>query len=405
MSDYGFLKVAVASPKLKVANPAYNITEIMKLTAEAEKNDAAIVVFPELAVTGYTCGDLFHQQFLLDSALEALGEMAGQTREDDILCIVGIPLRIEDRLFNCAVVLKQGRVLGVVPKMHLPNHGEFYEKRWFSSGLEIGRRLDEIELLGQKVPFGNLLFGSRQPRFTLGVEICEDLWALIPPSSYLTSCGAEIISNLSASNELAAKSDYRRQLVSQQSARSICAYLFASAGVYESTTDLVFGGESLICENGAVIGAAQRFSRESTVVFAEIDLDILRHDRQLNKNFAGSIDLEARQPHYNTVEFSYDKKFNITKDTLTRLISQNPFVPSDPLAVAARCEEIFNIQVAGLAKRLEHTGSRHAVIGVSGGLDSALALLVAKKSTEVLGMPAQNVVADYARFGTGGNPA
>ena len=401
MSDYGFLKVAVASPKLKVANPAYNVTEIIKLTAAAEKNHAAIVVFPELAITGSTCGDLFHQQVLLDSALTALGKMAGQTREADILCIVGMPLRIEDRLYNCAVALKQGKILGIVPKMHLTDYAESCEKRWFASGYEISKSLDEIELLGQKVPCGNLLFRSRAPRFALGAEIGADLWAPIPPSSYLASRGAEIIVNLAASNELAAKSAYRKQLVSQQSARLICAYLFASAGVHESTTDMVFGGESLVCENGAVLAAAERFKRESTIVFAEIDLDILRHDRQLNQSFAGHTATEAGRLNYKTVELSFDKHFNTDNDVLTRIISPNPFVPDDPLAIAARCEEIFNIQVAGLAKRLEHTGSKYAVIGVSGGLDSTLALLVTKKAAEVLDMPTQKIIAvTMPGFGT-----
>lgn len=409
MNNYGFLKVAAASPRLKVANPSHNIMEIVKLVAEAERNNAAVVVFPELSVTGYTCGDLFHQQFLLDSALAALETLKEKTREIDIMCLVGLPLRVNGRLYNCAVALKQGKVLGVVPKMYLPNYSEFYEKRWFSSGLEVSRELKEIELLGEIVPFGHLIFRSRRPRFSLGIEICEDLWAPLPPSTFLTVKGAEIIANLSASTELVAKSDYRRQLISQQSARSICAYLFASAGVHESTTDVVFSGECLICENGNILAASKRFGRENAIIYSEIDLDIIRHDRQLNNSFADSMieqegaDRFGYKNVYNNVDFSFDKPLGVSKDSLARKIIKNPFVPNDPATVAARCGEIFDIQVAGLAKRLEHTGSRHALVGVSGGLDSTLALLVAKKTADMLGMPAQQIIAvTMPGFGTTG---
>jgi len=401
MKNYGFLKTAAASPRLKVANPAYNVAEILKLVTEAEKNNAAIIVFPELSITGYTCGDLFHQQFLLDSALAALETLKTQTKNIEILCLVGIPVRISDRLYNCAAVLKQGKILGIVPKMYLPNYKEYYEKRWFSSGYEISRKLDEVEFLGEKVPFGNLVFRSDKPRFSLGIEICEDLWVPIPPSSYLTIAGAEVIANLSASNELVAKTEYRRQLIAQQSARCVCAYLYSSAGVHESTTDVVFGGDCLICENGAIIAASKRFSRENEIVYSEIDLDILRHDRQLNKCFADNIDLDSGYLKYKTVQFTFGKQFITSKDSFARKIEKNPFVPNNPAKIAERCEEIFNIQVAGLAKRLEHTGSQHAIIGVSGGLDSTLALLVAKKTADTLKIPAHRIIAvTMPGFGT-----
>ncbi|MCR4441317.1 MAG: NAD(+) synthase [Peptococcaceae bacterium] len=401
MTSFGFVRAAVASPELRVANPSYNILRIMELMKEAEKRDAALVVFPELSITGYTCGDLFNQRILLDGALLALRELLEKTRDCCILSVVGLPLAIDSRLYNCAAVLLKGRILGVVPKMHPPSYREYYEKRWFSPGYEISRETGEIELLGTRVPFGNLVFRSQKPGFTLGVEICEDLWTPIPPSSFLSLYGAQVIANLSASNELVAKAEYRKQLVSQQSARCVCAYLYANAGVFESTTDMVFSGDCLICENGRVLVAARRFARESRAWFADLDLDVLEHDRRVIKSFADNRSFAAGPIKYRTVDFALDKVLEPLNKGVERKIDKNPFAPGEPSTIDERCSEIFNIQVAGLARRMEHTGSKFAVVGVSGGLDSTLALLVAARTTDLLGISPRSVLAvTMPGFGT-----
>lgn len=343
----------------------------------------------------------FCKKTLQAGALDALQVLLEKTRHLSIITIVGLPLTIAERLYNCAAVTLNGKILGVVPKMHLPNYKEFYEKRWFSSGFHLSNQIEEISLGGQKVPFGNLIFRSSDPAFSLGVEICEDLWMPIPPSSFLTLQGADIIANLSAGNELVAKAEYRRGLVVQQSARCVCAYLYASAGVHESTTDLVFSGDSLICENGQVLGATERFKRSSQLLYADVDLDILQHDRQVNKSYADNREYETLPRRIKQVEFSFQEKPVFSSACFTRKLSHNPFVPPDSAAVNERCREIFNIQVAGLAKRMEHTGSKHPVLGISGGLDSTLALLVATKTMEALDLPSRNVLAfTMPGFGT-----
>lgn len=399
MSDYGFLKVGAASPRLKIANPAYNVSEILKLVREAEDTGTAVLVFPELCITGYTCGDLFQQKYLQDKCLGAIKLLMEETKHISALIMVGAPLIIRDRLYNCALALQKGRILGIVPKMYVPNYKEFYEKRWFASGLEISKEIKEADLLGNSVPFGNLLFVSKEPGFVLGAEICEDLWTPAPPSSYLALQGANIIVNLSASNELVAKAEYRRQLVAQQSARCSCAYLLASAGVHESTTDVVFSGDCLIAENGLLLASSRRFKRDSSIIYTDIDLDILKHERLLNTSFWDSVENEALSANYTRVEVA---GFNMGPEVkLSRKIPQNPFVPADPRTVAERSEEIFSIQVAGLAKRMEHTGMRHAVLGISGGLDSTLALLVTRKTFDLLNLPTANIIAvTMPGFGT-----
>lgn len=401
MSGFGYCKVAVASPKLKVANPQYNTTQIYSLLAEAENEQAAVIVFPELSLTGYTCGDLFRQKLLQDETLRALDKLLQDTANQQILILVGLPLLVNGQLYNCAAALQKGQILGVVPKKYVPNYKEFYEKRWFATGLAACGDVDEIELLGQKVPFGNLLFYSPQLSYKLGLEICEDLWAPIPPSSYLALSGANVIANLSASNELVAKTEYRRQLVSQQSASCSCAYLYASAGVHESTTDLVFSGDCLICENGITLATSRRFTRDNQLLFAEIDLQLLEYERQLNNSFGDNSAGERKQPQPRVIDVYYEHSYNPSVDSFKRYVAPNPFVPADPLTVAERCEEIINIQVAGLAKRLEHTGSKQAVIGVSGGLDSTLALLVITQTYDLLGLPRENILAvTMPGFGT-----
>lgn len=401
MNCYGFLKAAAASPRLKIANPAYNVSEIMHLVRKAEEKGTAVLVFPELCITGYTCGDLFMQRHLQEQCLDAVKTLLKETKDISALIMVGAPLVIKDRLYNCALAIQMGRILGVIPKMFIPNYKEFYEKRWFSSGFEISREINEIFLLGQGVPFGNLLFVSKEPGFVLGAEICEDLWTPVPPSSHLAVKGANIIVNLSASNELVAKAAYRRQLVAQQSARCSCAYIFASAGVHESTTDLVFSGDCLIGENGLILASNPRFEREGTIIYTEIDLDILKHERLLNTSFWDSADRGADLIKYTTVELLKFTENVMHYDNLSRKINKNPFIPADPRTVEERSEEIFNIQVAGLAKRMEHTGMKHAVLGISGGLDSTLALLVTRKTFDLLGLPPNNIIAvTMPGFGT-----
>ncbi|MEW6625082.1 MAG: NAD(+) synthase [Bacillota bacterium] len=413
MYNYGFIHVAAASPKLRVANPAYNVSQIIEVLKQVEERQVVLAVFPELCVTGYTCGDLFKHRHLEEEALDAFLMLLQETKLLAVLALVGMPVHIKDRLFNCALLVHQGKVLGVVPKMYLPNYKEFYEKRWFAPGGEISKEVNEITLYGETVPFGNVLFYNRQLNFTLGVEICEDLWVPIPPSSYMALNGANIVANLSASNELVAKAEYRRQLISQQSARCSCAYVYAGSGVHESTTDVVFGGHCLIAENGVILAETKRFSRENDIVYSHVDLDILRYERQANTSFSDSIDYDAFRGKYKVVEFTLDCAGDSTGAStwknpqqmrgsgFNRKVDAHPFVPGNPKAVEERCREIFNIQVAGLAKRLEHAGLKHAVIGISGGLDSTLALLVAKQTFDLLKIPPEQILAvTMPGFGT-----
>ncbi len=401
VSSFGFVRVASASPKLKVANPEYNIREIERLVREADIKEAALVVFPELSVTGYTCGDLFAQRTLLNRAAECLSQLLKNTDGTCVVALVGMPVRIKQMLFNCAVAFQNGSVLGVVPKMFLPNYKEFYEKRWFVPGLGISKSIDEIDLLGSKVPFGNLIFNSEELDFSFGVEICEDLWIPVPPSSYMALNGATVIANLSASNDLVSKADYRKQLVAQQSARCVCGYVYSSAGVHESTTDVVFGGDCLIAENGSIIKTSKRFERQSTIIYSEIDVERLSTERQVFKGFLDNSECNSFASRYRVVDVFYGRKFDLEKGYFERFVPSMPFVPDNPLEVNERCAEIFNIQVSGLAKRLEHARIERAVIGISGGLDSTLALLVTAKTFNLLGLPAKNVTAvTMPGFGT-----
>ncbi len=401
MSIHGFIKVAAVSPAIKVADPEYNIAEIERFISMADENDAAIVVFPELCVTGYTAADLFGQKLFLDKSLDCLTRLLASTKTAGVTALIGMPVLVDQKLYNCAVVIHQGRILGIVPKMYPANYKEFYEKRWFSSGHIISKNKSEIDLLGQTIPFGNLIFKCLDLGFTLGIEICEDLWAVVPPSSYLALNGALLLANLSASNDLVSKADYRRQLISQQSARCMCGYIYASAGVHESTTDNVFGGECLIAENGAILNSSQRFNRDSAIIYTEIDIDRLSSERQVNKTFADNYEFDAGHRKYSTVEFLSAGNTDGSQAKFTRPVPPYPFIPADPQTRDDRCAEIFNIQVAGLAKRLAHTGIKHAVLGVSGGLDSTLALLVAAKTFAVAGLPPENIYAvTMPGFGT-----
>ena len=376
----GFLKAAALSPALRVADCAYNAGQIVSALNDCARRGVKLAVLPELALTGYTCGDLFFQQALQQAALAGLGEILRASEGLDLVALVGLPLMVNGKLYNCAAVVCRGRLLGIVPKTCLPNYGEFYEKRHFAPGSKTVRT---VTVCGQETLFGtSLLFACRQmPEFVLGVELCEDLWSVLPPSTFHAMAGATVIANLSASDETVGKAEYRRDLVSNQSARLLCGYLYASAGHGESTQDMVFAGHNLIAENGALLAESQPFGGGD----AETELDCARMlaERARNTSFVPS------EEGYQTVSFDLE----VTDTVLTRRIDPAPFVPGDPLRRAQRCELILRMQADGLAKRIEHTHAKTAVIGISGGLDSCLALLVAARAMRQLGRPAADVLA------------
>ncbi len=381
---YGFIRVAAAIPMVKVADCKYNAQQIETQIAIAEGKGVQIIVFPELSITGYTCADLFGQSLLLEEAEIALMQMMNNTRQMDIISIVGMPVVMNSTLLNCAVVFQKGKILGIVPKTYLPNYKEFSEQRWFTSALN--HPDTHIRLCGQNVPVSaRLLFDT--PETTFGIELCEDLWAPVPPSSSLALQGAEIIFNLSADNEGIGKQDYVRLLVSQQSARCLAGYVFSSAGFGESTTDVVFGGNGLIYENGTLLATAERFSLKEQLVISEIDVERLRGERLSNTTFAANL---ADNPCTPAIRISTEF-VNSRELTLSRPIEAHPFVPQGK-ELDERCEEIFAIQVAGLAKRLVHTNSKTVVVGISGGLDSTLALLVCVRTFDKLGLSRKGIV-------------
>ena len=393
LKEQGFVRVGAVVPKLKVADTEFNCNEIIKQIEIASNNKIQIIVFPELCVTGYTCQDLFEQDTLLEEAENALNKILDYTNNLDIICIIGMPIKAENQLFNTAVVIQKGKILGIVPKTFIPNYGEFYEKRWFASSKNANKK--EIEILDQKVPFGiDLLFKDKENNeICFGIEICEDIWAVEPPSNKLALLGANIIFNLSASNEVIGKKEYRRDLVKMQSAKTISGYVYCSCGVNESTADLVFSGESMIFENGSCLSNNERFKFESNIIFTEIDTKRLANDRRKNISFMGNpVDLEYREIKINIPD-------NI--ENLTREYSKTPFVPEDKKKISEICEEILNIQSYGLAKRLLHTNINKTIIGISGGLDSTLAFLVIIKAYEILNLPKEKIIAiTMPGFGT-----
>ena len=382
--NYGFVKVAAAVPLVQVADCFYNIEKIEGLMRQASEKGVQIIAFPELSVTGYTCLDLFAQQTLLDGAEEALLQLVSNTADLDILTIVGVPLRTENRLINAAVVFQKGAIRGVVPKTYLPNYKEFQEQRWFTSVTEL--RESTISIGEEEYPMGShLLF--RSGRLTAGIEICEDLWVPVPPSSLLAMEGANIIFNLSASNELIGKHAYLRSLICQQSARCMAGYVYASSGFGESSTDLVFAGNGIIAENGNLLAESPRFMMEEQLVISEIDIETLQNDRQVNTSFMyGTSGLPKEKAQVVDFQVRIPDGFS-----LTRPVDPHPFTPSGE-ALKERCEEIFHIQVAGLAKRLVHAHAQTAVVGISGGLDSTLALLVTVMTFDALKMPRGQII-------------
>lgn len=372
--NYGFFRVASASLKLKVANPGYNKEIIKKAIDQAVNEEVRLLVTPELSVTGYTCADLFFTKSLQNAAGEALIDIVSYTRKKDIVVLLGMPVEFYNSLYNCCVVVYNGRVLGVVPKTHIANYNEFYEKRWFASGAQF-KSCCPINLYGFQTKIGSQLFDLGSGA-VLGIELCEDLWVPAPPSSTLVQHGANIIANLSASDEYVSKAEYRKGLISNQSARCICAYAYAGASACESTTDLVFSGATLIAENGAVIAEGKRFQRESVITIADIDVEKLAALRLNNMSFE-NLSSEIEISHYDIENEDNDLRY--------RFVDPHPFVPANDDMRRERCKEIFAIQASGLAKRIEHVGSSGAVVGISGGLDSTLALLVAAEAMKLLG--------------------
>lgn len=379
--NYGFFRVAAASLKLRVADPNYNKEEIKKAIDKAVSEDVRLLVTPELSITGYTCADLFFTKQLQHSAEQALCEIVKYTADKNIAVLVGMPVPFYNSLYNCAVVISDGRICGIVPKQHIANYNEFYEKRWFASGSQF-KSCQPINICGCDTLIGSQIFDLGDGA-VLGVELCEDLWVPSPPSSTLVCHGANIIANLSASDEYVSKAEYRRDLIANQSARCICGYVYAGAGVYESTTDLVFSGATLVAENGAVLAEGERFVRDTVLTIADIDIEKLNAQRQSNMSF------ENLSSEIGFSKITIDNEIN---DLKYRFVDPHPFVPADDEKRRERCKEIFSIQASGLAKRVEHVGSSGVVVGISGGLDSTLALLVAVEAMKMLGRPNSDIL-------------
>lgn len=391
---YGFVKVAAAVPMVKVADCEFNVQQILNLISLAEEKGVEIIAFPELSLTGYSCGDLFQQTLLLEEAEIALMKIVNMTRQMSVISIVGMPIVHKGALMNAAVVLQKGKVLGAVPKTHIPNYKEFYEKRWFASAKDVPE--GEIRLCGQLVPVSaNLIFDTQETSFA--IEICEDVWAPVPPSSALSLKGAEIIFNLSADNECIGKHEYLLSLLSQQSARCLSGYVYSSCGYGESTTDVVYAGNGLIYECGKLLSRSKRFQYKEQLIISEIDVERIRNERKMNTTFTSSIEevSSISDKHIGT-EF-----INRPNLILTRTYPQHPFVPENEAQLNERCEEIFAIQVAGLIKRMDHSRCEKVVLGISGGLDSTLALLVCVRAFNQLKMGYEGIIAvTMPGFGT-----
>ena len=422
-NDYGLLRVATAIPTVKVADVEYNLKQHIQLIREAHDEGVQILAFPELSLTGYTCQDLFRHRPLLQSAQDGLKHLAEATRGIDMAVIVGAPLAYQNRLYNCAILLGDGKIIGIVPKVYLPNYCEFYEARWFASGAEVpaGARMCLGRLADQD--YDNILFGPNLlfdfEGATVGIEICEDLWVPIPPSSRMALAGANVIVNLSCSDEVLGKHAYLRRMIQAQSGRLICAYVYASSGFGESSTDLVFAGKGLIAENGALLGESERFKLESSLLVRDVDVEklmVLRRTQTTFTQLQPQFGMQPEQQVYGEFRRIYEPTqhgyytIGMTKlqcpdfaATLKRYIAPRPFVPSTQDDMEERCSEIFNIQVQGLVTRLNHINAKTAIIGISGGLDSTLALLVTVRAFDKLGWDRQRIIGiTMPGFGTSG---
>lgn len=391
--EYGFIKVATAIPSVKVGDVKFNTRQIESQIALAEGQGVEIIVFPELCITGYTCQDLFLQQMLLESAETAMMMLLDFTRQLDIISIVGLPVVVGDLLLNCAAIIQHGKILGLVPKTYLPNYREFYEKRWFASAQDL--RETTVRFAGHRItvtPDPQIFVTSEGAQF--GVENCEDVWAPAPPSNKLALAGAELIFNLSASDELSGKHTYLKSLLAQQSARTITGYIYSSCGFGESTQDVVFGGNALIYENGSLIAEGERFALEPQMRIAQIDIEKLRSERRTNSTYVNAqrnVKYAIRSGRYSVHNIEMLAPFNRRDFVLEREIDAHPFIPHEA-EMGVTCEEIFNIQLMGLAKRIVHTGAKHLILGISGGLDSTLALLVCVKAFDKLGMNRKDII-------------
>jgi NAD+ synthase (glutamine-hydrolysing) len=397
-APHGFLRVGAASPPISIADPDRNGSEILGFVAKARARDVQLLVFPELALTGYTAGDLFFSiGTLVGGAERALVQILNKTAGDPMLIVLGLPVALDGRLFNAAAVIQSGRLLGVVPKTHLPGYREYYEERWFSSSRDaVG---DEVRLAGSVVPFGtDLLFRlPAEPCVSVAVEICEDLWAPIPPSSRHALAGATLLVCPSASNDLVGKAEYRRELVRQQSARTLSGYVYANAGVHESTTDTVYAGHLLVAENGVLIAEGERFQRAGEMIVSDVDTERLLVERMRQTSF--SEPLPGSGVEYRRVPLAPCPAPQPHR--LVRSVDPHPFDPQDPTRLAERCREVFSIQTAGLARRLEHIEASRVVLGLSGGLDSSLALLVVLRTFDLLGLERKGILAvTMPGFGT-----
>jgi NAD+ synthase (glutamine-hydrolysing) len=387
---HGFARMAVATPVVRVGDPQYNLEATVELMREAAREKAVLAVFPELGLSAYTCDDLFHQQALIDAAEEALAVLMQKSKNLPLAALVGLPVALEGLLYNCAALLVQGRLIGVVPKIYLPNYREFYEARQFTPGDTA--RQGEIRLAGQRAAFGTDLLFRFSQKFVLHVEICEDLWVPAPPSSFAALAGATVIANLSASNVVIGKEGYRHQLAGNQSARCLAAYLYSAAGLGESTTDLAWDGHAMIYENGTLVAESRRFADAPQLALADVDLDRLLADRMRQNTFGASIRRHgAEVTRFRSIEVGVP--FPGGKLPLERKIERLPYVPSDPRTRDARCEEVYRIQVQGLVTRMRATGTKKLVIGVSGGLDSTQALIVCARAMDELKLPHGNILA------------
>ncbi|MBR5794495.1 MAG: NAD(+) synthase [Anaerotignum sp.] len=386
---YGYVRVGAAVPRLKLADCTYNKEQIVAMAKEAAVKGIRVLTFPELCITGYTCADLFMQRPLLVAAEKTIKAIASETADLNIFIVVGAPVPLDSQAFNCAVAIYKGEILGMVPKTHLPNYSEFAEERWFSSADDI--LVDRIRYAGQEVPIGSdLLFAAAGiPDLKIGIEICEDLWVPIPPSSYQALYGATLLLNLSASNELSGKAHYRRRMVAQHSSSCMASYVYVSAGIGESTQDAVFGGHSMICENGEIFAETERFAQNNQLIYADIDLDILTNERRRHTTFLSHLQKAEMHRMYRLITFDMEEPESL--ENWSRPLSSAPFHPAAN-EVDEHCKDIFSIQTAGLARRMEHTHSDSLVIGISGGLDSTLALLVCVKACDFLGIDRSHVL-------------
>lgn len=386
MENFGFVRVAAAVPSVNVADIDFNINSIISMAKEANELGIDILCFPELCVTGYSCGDLFRQSILIDNAIDGLIEIAKRTAELSLSLVVGAPIRWRNGLFNCAVVISDGVICGIIPKSYIPNNNEFYERRWFESGLNIFKQ--KIHIGNRDIPFGiDMIFERGDAQ--IAVELCEDLWMPVPPSSISNINGANIILNLSASNEVIGKHDYLINLIRQQSARCHCAYIYASAGYGESSTDLVFSGNAIIAEDGTILAESPRFTARPQLYVADIDLERLMNDRSNSSSFNDSLNLYTRPYSILSIPLPENRKH---KDSLIRQVNPYPFIPDSSELLAERCLEITGIQTEGLMRRLEASHTSSLVIGISGGLDSTLALLIAVEAFDRLGIDRKKII-------------